>query len=174
MTVGDLIRELRCAMGWSQGRLASKLCEAAQYATITRNDVSRWEHGKRHPGPFWLRHLAAVLQVPLEVLEGTDVRRRASLTNLAATVIAPIVAADLIEAGYAAALTGGHPELDADSGPGRPRDQVEPSSLALGRPRHRGNVRPAAKPCVAKDPRPSSRSPSPLHDGLARRSNYTR
>lgn len=112
MTVGELIRELRCALGWSQGRLASKLCDAARYATITRNDVSRWEHGKRHPGPFWMRHLAAVLQVPLEVLEGTDVRRREFLTNLAATVIAPIVASDLIEVGYAAALTGGRPTLD--------------------------------------------------------------
>jgi transcriptional regulator with XRE-family HTH domain len=112
MTVGELIRELRCALGWSQGRLASKLCDAARYETITRNDVSRWEHGKRHPGPFWLRHLAAVLQVPSDVLEGTDVRRREFLTNLAATVIAPVVAADLIETGYAAALRGGYPTID--------------------------------------------------------------
>src|SRR6266568_3378426 len=112
MSVGALIRELRLASGWSQGRLASALCEVAQHATVTRNDVSRWEHGKRRPGPFWMRHLAAVLQAPLEVLEGTDVRRREFLTNIAATVVAPIVASDLIEAGYAAVLTGGRPTVD--------------------------------------------------------------
>jgi len=105
MSVGALIRELRSTLGWSQGRLASALCEAAQHATVTREDVSRWEHGKRRPGPFWMRHLAAVLQVPLQVLERADVHRRDFITSVAATLIAPIVASDLIEAGFAAALT---------------------------------------------------------------------
>src|SRR5213594_585603 len=73
MSVGALIRELRLTLGWSQGRLASALCEASQHATVTREDVSRWEHGKRKPGPFWMRHLATVLQVPLHTLERADV-----------------------------------------------------------------------------------------------------
>ena len=105
MSVGALIRELRLASGWSQGRLASVLCEVAQHATVTREDVSRWEHGKRRPGPFWMRHLATVLQVPLQTLERADVRRRDFIKNLTATLVAPMVASDLVEAGFAAALT---------------------------------------------------------------------
>src|SRR2546427_13188663 len=105
MSVGALIRELRLASGWSQGRLASALCEAAPHATVTREDVSRWEHGKRRPGPFRMRHLATVLQVPLQTLERADVRRRDFIKNLAATLVAPMVASDLVEAGFAAALT---------------------------------------------------------------------
>ena len=105
MSVGALIRELRSTLGWSQGRLASALCEASQHATVTREDVSRWEHGKRRPGPFWMRHLATVLEVPLQTLERADVHRRDFVKSVAATLIAPIVASDLIEAGFAAALT---------------------------------------------------------------------
>lgn len=112
MTIGALIRELRCLQGWSQGRLASALCDASKHATVTREDVSRWESGKRRPGPFWLRHLAAVLDVPVAVLEGTDMHRRQFITSVAATLVAPIVASDLIETGCAAALTGSRPTVD--------------------------------------------------------------
>src|SRR5574341_32856 len=112
MTVGALIRELRLLLGWSQGRLASELCTASEHATVTREDVSRWESGKRRPGSFWLRHLAAVLDVPLAVLEGSEVLRRTFITTAAATLIAPIVASDLIETGYAAALNGDYPSTD--------------------------------------------------------------
>ena len=52
-----------------RARLASELCRAARYQTVTRECVSRWEHGKRLPGPFWLPYLAEVLQVPLQELE---------------------------------------------------------------------------------------------------------
>jgi hypothetical protein len=52
-----------------------------------------------------MRHLATVLQVPLETLERADVHRRDFVKSVAATLIAPIVASDLIEAGFAAALT---------------------------------------------------------------------
>lgn len=113
MTIGALIRELRSLLGWSQGRLAAALCDASKHATVTREDVSRWESGKRTPGPFWLRHLAAVLDVPLAVLEGPELHRRKFISSVAATLIAPIVASDLIETGYAAALTGGRPSVEA-------------------------------------------------------------
>src|SRR5262245_59795 len=112
MPIGELIRSLRLTLGWSQGRLASALCEVSEHATVIREDVSRWESGKRRPGPFWLRHLAAVLDVPLQVLEGTDVHRRSFITSVAATLIAPVVASDLIETGYAAALTNSRPDVD--------------------------------------------------------------
>ena len=103
--VGSLIRELRQGLGMSQSKLADKLSDVSG-ASLTRNDVSRWETGYkgRSPGPFWLRHLATALQVPLAALENADVDRRAFLTDIAATAIAPGVAADLLHHGFAAAL----------------------------------------------------------------------
>lgn len=111
MDRGGLIRELRLAHGWSQGHLADKLCRTSQHATVTREDVSRWERGKRTPGPFWLRHLATVLEVPITALETDPVKRRTFLTDAAAVAIAPVVASDLIEHGFGAALSK-RPSLD--------------------------------------------------------------
>ncbi|MER0445304.1 transcriptional regulator [Streptomyces sp. Edi4] len=68
-TVGELVRRLRLARGWSQRRLAEALAEAAPgRVPPTRNDVSRWEIGVRSPRE-WLPFLARVLQVPREMLE---------------------------------------------------------------------------------------------------------
>jgi transcriptional regulator with XRE-family HTH domain len=104
IALGSLIRDLRLAHGWSQGRLVSAL-EAASGMRLSREYVSRWEHGRRTPGGFWLQHLAAVLQVPLAVLEeGGRVDRRTFLTDVAAGAIAPVVASDLIGHGFSAAL----------------------------------------------------------------------
>ena len=112
MGIGCLIRDLRAAHGWSQGRLADELCRVTGYkANITRTEVSRWERGKITPGPFWLRHLATALQVPLAMLENPDVDRRTFLTDIAATAIAPIVASDLLTQGFASALSG-RPTVD--------------------------------------------------------------
>ena len=72
---GQLIRELRRGLGWSQGRLAAILGTISRCPTVTRETVSRWENGRRSPGPFWLPHIATALQVPLEDLE-REVRRR--------------------------------------------------------------------------------------------------
>jgi transcriptional regulator with XRE-family HTH domain len=112
-SLGLIIRDLRTAVGWSQSRLADRLCEVSGQATITREDISRWENGRRSPGPFWLRHLATALQLPLTTLEEADrMDRRAFLTDVAATAVAPLVASDLISAGFAAALRG-RPTADA-------------------------------------------------------------
>jgi transcriptional regulator with XRE-family HTH domain len=73
--IGEVICELRSALGWSQGRLAAELGRISAHPTVTREMVSRWEHGKREPGPFWLRHIAVALQVPQWELEG-GLRRR--------------------------------------------------------------------------------------------------
>lgn len=110
--LGAVIRDLRQSLGWSQSRLATKLCQVANHATVTRENVSRWETGKRIPGPWWLRHLATVLQVPIEVLEQTGVDRRHFLTDVVGVSIAQFVASDLIERGFAAALHGGYPTAD--------------------------------------------------------------
>jgi transcriptional regulator with XRE-family HTH domain len=63
--------------------------------------VSRWERGKRVPGPFWLPHLAAALQVPVKLLERERLKRRTFIgTSLAALAAAPNgdVATDLFSA----------------------------------------------------------------------------
>jgi transcriptional regulator with XRE-family HTH domain len=110
--LGALIRKLRESLGWSQSRLAAELCKVANHATVTRENISRWETGKRLPGAWWLRHLATVLQVPLEVLEQAGVDRRHFLTTVVGGGIAPLVASDLIEHGFTAALNGGYPSLN--------------------------------------------------------------
>ncbi|MGH3611395.1 MAG: helix-turn-helix domain-containing protein [Pseudonocardia sp.] len=102
--IGGLIRELRTVHRWSQSRLADLLCRHAECATLTREDISRWEAGRRCPSPFWLRHLAAVLDVPLGLMETADVNRRSFLSSVAAATIAPLVSSDLIHHGFAAAL----------------------------------------------------------------------
>ncbi|MCP9958610.1 helix-turn-helix domain-containing protein [Streptomyces sudanensis] len=105
MAVGELIRELRRARGWSQGRLASEV--NAEFGTnLDREYVSRWERSRVSPGPYYLRCLSAVLDVPLAVLEGEG-RRRTFLNDVAATAIAPVVASDLLSKGFATRLAGG-------------------------------------------------------------------
>ncbi|MGH3832818.1 MAG: helix-turn-helix domain-containing protein [Pseudonocardiaceae bacterium] len=110
--LGDLIRQLWESLSWSQSRLATELCTVADHETVTRESVSRWETGKRVPGPWWLRHLATVLQVPFEILEQAGVDRRGFITEVVGVSIAPLVASDLIEHGFAAALDGDYPSVD--------------------------------------------------------------
>ncbi|MFI5999053.1 helix-turn-helix domain-containing protein [Streptomyces sp. NPDC051366] len=105
MDIGELIRDLRKAHGWSQGRLASEV-NKARGTTLTREYVSNWERSKVTPGPFYLAALSAVLDVPLAVLEG-EVDRREFLTDIAGAAMAPVIASDLISAGFAARLRGG-------------------------------------------------------------------
>ncbi|MGW8684338.1 helix-turn-helix domain-containing protein [Streptomyces sp. NPDC055817] len=108
--LGELIAELRDAAGWSQSRLADEL-SLVTGQPYTRQDISRWECGKRKPRARTLRALAAALQVPVQMLE-SPLRRRAFITDLAATAIAPVVASDLIHDGFAAALRGDGPDVD--------------------------------------------------------------
>ncbi|MBT2467351.1 helix-turn-helix transcriptional regulator [Streptomyces sp. ISL-66] len=110
MELGALISDLRKARGWSQGRLASAI-NTAYGTTLTREYVSNWERSKVTPGAFYLAALSATLDVPLAVLEG-QVDRREFLTDVAGVAIAPVVASDLLSAGFAARLSGG-PSVDA-------------------------------------------------------------
>ncbi|MGQ0840774.1 helix-turn-helix domain-containing protein [Actinokineospora sp.] len=110
--LGVLVRDLRSAMGWSQARLAEELCDVSGHSTATREDVSRWERGKRTPGPYWLAHLATVLEVPRQVLEGAKVDRRGFISSMAATAIAPVIVSDLIAHGFDAAIRAGGPDTE--------------------------------------------------------------
>jgi len=109
--LGCMIHDLRTTLGYSQSRLARELVRLGHDDTVTAHTVSRWELGKRTPRAYSLRYLAAALDVPLAVLEDAAVDRRSFLTTVAGTVIAPAVAADLVRAGFAAALDG-HPAVD--------------------------------------------------------------
>jgi transcriptional regulator with XRE-family HTH domain len=109
MDIGELIRDLRRARGWSQGRLASAINDAFG-TSLDREYISRWERSKIEPGGFYLRALSAVLDVPLAVLENA-LDRRTFLTDVAGAAIAPVVASDLLSQGFAARLSGG-PSLD--------------------------------------------------------------
>ncbi|PBC82968.1 DNA-binding transcriptional regulator, XRE-family HTH domain [Streptomyces sp. KS_16] len=68
-SIGANIRRLREERGWSQARLAREVCQAARVTgdPVGRQEVSRWETGKRTPRE-WLPFLAAALGVPLEAL----------------------------------------------------------------------------------------------------------
>jgi transcriptional regulator with XRE-family HTH domain len=67
--IGQLLARLRKGEGWSQLRLAEKLCDVSGSPTVTRHEVSRWERGDRVPGSFWLEALAVALETSLEELE---------------------------------------------------------------------------------------------------------
>lgn len=110
MAIGALIKDLRKARSWSQGRLASAINDAFG-TNLDREYVSRWERSKVTPGAYYLRCLSAVLDVPLAALEG-EVKRRTFLTDAAGAAIAPVVASDLLSVGFAARLQGG-PSPDA-------------------------------------------------------------
>ncbi|MFF3619460.1 helix-turn-helix transcriptional regulator [Streptomyces sp. NPDC002467] len=110
MDIGELIRELRTAHGWSQARLADEV-NRDHGTALTREYVARWERGKCAPRPFYLAALSRVLDVPLSVLEDPMLRRE-FLTDVAGTAIAPVVASDLLAKGFAARLAGG-PSVEA-------------------------------------------------------------
>ncbi|MGS2646068.1 helix-turn-helix domain-containing protein [Streptosporangium sp. G12] len=93
MSVGPLIQELRLGLHLSQTELAQHLAAVSGRTTVTRETVSKWENDKVTPGPFWRRHLATVLQVPLSLLEAELVKRRTFLVDAVALGIAPLVPA---------------------------------------------------------------------------------
>lgn len=58
--IGAEIAARRIARGWSQSQLAARLTEVSGSPTVTRHDISRWEHGARKPG-WWRPYLDQVL-----------------------------------------------------------------------------------------------------------------
>ncbi|WP_306332881.1 helix-turn-helix domain-containing protein [Streptomyces sp. KL118A] len=74
-TFGAHLAALRKRARLSQSQLAARLCSVSGTATLTRNEVSRWERGERLPDA-WLMALATVLSVPPEDLERAAVFAR--------------------------------------------------------------------------------------------------
>lgn len=58
-----LLRSARRRLGYSQYQVTRLLVEASGNPSVTREDVSRWERGKRIPGPYWRQWLATVLRI---------------------------------------------------------------------------------------------------------------
>jgi len=67
--VWRMIRALRTDQRHSQYTLAHRLAEASGNDSVTREQVARWERGKRIPSPYWRRWLSVVLQVPTALLD---------------------------------------------------------------------------------------------------------
>ncbi|MBC3993620.1 helix-turn-helix domain-containing protein [Streptomyces sp. AC563] len=67
--VGVNVRRERERLGWSQARLAREVCRVAgvRGEPVGRQEISRWETGKRTPRD-WLPFLAAALRVSPEAL----------------------------------------------------------------------------------------------------------
>lgn len=77
-TLGPLLRAARHRRGYSQRRLAERLCAAAGMPTVSRHEVSRWERERRLPSGYWLGWLAEVLRADRAALEhaAAGTRRR--------------------------------------------------------------------------------------------------
>lgn len=102
--VGERIRQARLARRWSQQQLADALSSSCYGATghLGRQDVSRWEHGRRNP-TFWKSHVEKVLEIDIAgrsdapvvdtvdsvmKLGGDDVDRRGFLLTATASTAA--------------------------------------------------------------------------------------
>ncbi|MFE4577326.1 helix-turn-helix transcriptional regulator [Streptomyces chartreusis] len=83
-SIGANIKRLREQRGWSQARLAREVCRAAgvQGEPVGRQEVSRWETGKRTPRE-WLPFLAAALGVSIDVLRTPLVPAEPPMPSLA-------------------------------------------------------------------------------------------
>ncbi|NIJ11338.1 ribosome-binding protein aMBF1 (putative translation factor) [Saccharomonospora amisosensis] len=66
--VWELVRRVRKQRGLTQYQLADLLAELSRNASVSRDEVARWERGKRVPGPYWRRWLSAALGVPVDEL----------------------------------------------------------------------------------------------------------
>lgn len=71
---GQHLARLRRRRGLSQARLAELLCAASGVPTVSRNEVSRWERGRRVPARPWLAWLSQVLAAPLPSLPAPETR----------------------------------------------------------------------------------------------------
>lgn len=71
MPIGRLIRSVRRERGLTQYDLADALASVSGNGSLGRDEVSRWERGKRVPGPYWQRWLSKVLEVAPERLRSS-------------------------------------------------------------------------------------------------------
>ncbi|WP_007026996.1 helix-turn-helix domain-containing protein [Saccharomonospora iraqiensis] len=66
--VWELVRRVRKLRGLTQYQLADRLVELSRNSSVSRDEVARWERGKRVPGPYWRQWLSLALDVPSDQL----------------------------------------------------------------------------------------------------------
>lgn len=66
--IWDLMRRVRKLRGLTQYQLADRLAELSNNSSVSRDEVARWERGKRVPGPYWRQWLSVALDVPSDQL----------------------------------------------------------------------------------------------------------
>lgn len=81
--LGNQIRELRLAFGWSQVELARRL-------NISKQTVSNWENDNIQPSVDMLIHLAEVFRVSTDYLLGREKIPRISIDGLSPVMVAHI------------------------------------------------------------------------------------
>lgn len=64
-----MIRRARARLGYSQYGIAAELVRISGNGSLTRDEVARWERGKRIPGPYWRHWISAVLGLRSAELE---------------------------------------------------------------------------------------------------------
>lgn len=69
LPAGQLIRQARNTLGYSQYAVADELARASGNDALTREQVARWERGKRIPGPYWRQWICSVLELSVSELE---------------------------------------------------------------------------------------------------------
>jgi transcriptional regulator with XRE-family HTH domain len=87
--IGPLIRLARRHRGLTQYQLADALAGVSGNDGIGRDEVSRWERGKRVPGPYWRHWLARVLEVPPDRLHNAAQTARALRSHSVRPLFSP-------------------------------------------------------------------------------------
>ncbi|MQA10724.1 MAG: helix-turn-helix domain-containing protein [Pseudonocardiaceae bacterium] len=67
--IGRLVRRTRKLRGLTQYELADALVDLSGKESLGRDDVARWERGKRVPGPYWRHWLGEALDLPFDELD---------------------------------------------------------------------------------------------------------
>ncbi|WP_414720060.1 helix-turn-helix transcriptional regulator [Umezawaea sp.] len=76
--ITDLLPMCRRSRGLTQCDLAARLSEASGNDSVSREEVSRWERGKRIPGPYWRSWLSQALDLPRDDVERWAAQVRSS------------------------------------------------------------------------------------------------
>nr|WP_028661709.1 helix-turn-helix transcriptional regulator [Saccharomonospora saliphila] len=66
--IWELVRRVRKLRGLTQYQLADRLVDLSGNSSVSRDEVARWERGKRVPGPYWRQWLSLALDVPSDQL----------------------------------------------------------------------------------------------------------
>jgi tetratricopeptide (TPR) repeat protein len=96
--IDEVIARVRIDRGQSQQALADDIVRVSGDPRVTREYVSRWEHRKRIPTPYWRDRLGQVLGIPRDVLDRAAAvarMRRVADQRPSVTPMAPAVATTL-------------------------------------------------------------------------------